>query len=374
MPKKFMTFEVKEISAEGSFEGLLSPYGPPADSYGDVVERGAYVKTIKEHGNTVPMLWQHKTDSPIGELTLEDRPDGLWCKGQLLMPLADAQKAHLLIKARIVRGLSIGYEAIKDAVESGVRHLKEIRLYEGSIVTFPASLQALITSVKAGGETKDDFTTELAEVQLQDMGYQIFCALRCALGSLPWASGMSREEKVAAAEVSIQQFSETFLTYLPLYIDYLAAEYGGMETMSAAQREAKSKKTFEPRVEQTAVEPTERTEVTLSDLSKAIRDFIATEAKAGRTISQATKTTISTVTDQMQSGMDAHKSGMDSYQSAYDLLLALISDEAVGEGDKSAADTSEQKAAALPKSEPVAIDHSAAKQILEDIRSLFRAA
>src|SRR6185503_21128582 len=102
-----MRLEIKEISAEGSFEGLLSPYGN-VDGGGDVVERGAYVKTLKDQGPTRPMLWQHKTDMPIGELTLEDRSEGLWCKGQLLMALPEAQKAYLLIKARIVKGLSIG--------------------------------------------------------------------------------------------------------------------------------------------------------------------------------------------------------------------------------------------------------------------------
>ena len=81
--KQRMRLEIKEISAEGSFEGLLSPYGI-VDGGADVVEPGAYTKTLNDHGNTVPMLWQHKTDVPIGELVLEDRPDGLWCKGKLL--------------------------------------------------------------------------------------------------------------------------------------------------------------------------------------------------------------------------------------------------------------------------------------------------
>jgi hypothetical protein len=57
---------------------------------------------------------------------------------------------------------------------------------------------AQITSVKHRAERKEDFTTELAELQLQDAGYQMWCALRNALCSIPW-SGLSREEKLAAA-------------------------------------------------------------------------------------------------------------------------------------------------------------------------------
>jgi len=94
--KKGMRFEIKEITAEGTFEGILSPYGN-VDGGGDVVLPGAYAKTLKEQGDTRPLLWQHKSDQPIGLITLEDRADGLWCKGELLMALADAQKAYLLI-------------------------------------------------------------------------------------------------------------------------------------------------------------------------------------------------------------------------------------------------------------------------------------
>jgi HK97 family phage prohead protease len=239
MKKKLrMRLEIKEISAEGSFEGLLSPYGN-VDHGGDVVEPGAYAKTLKDQGNKRPMLWQHKTDMPIGELTLEDRAEGLWCQGQLLMALPEAQKAYLLIKARIVKGLSIGFEAIRDSIDKGVRRLKEIRLYEGSIVTFPMNEAAMITSVKNAAESKGDFIEELTEIQLQDAGYQMHCALRYALSSITW-SELAREEKITAAEVIIQQFNDAYMAYYPAYLDMLTEMYGGMETWAAKRLEVKA--------------------------------------------------------------------------------------------------------------------------------------
>lgn len=149
MTSKQLTIEIKEFSEEGSFEGLLSPYGT-VDLGGDMVEPGAYVKTIQENKGKVVMLWQHQTASPIGELTLEDRADGLWCKGKLCLELAAAKEAYISIKAGLVKGLSIGYDSIKDSVENGIRHLKEIRLWEGSLVTFPMAPSAMIASFKAG--------------------------------------------------------------------------------------------------------------------------------------------------------------------------------------------------------------------------------
>ena len=217
--KNNLRMEIKEISADGSFTGMLSVYNV-VDLGKDLVEPGAFTKTIKDHGNEVPMLWQHKSDVPIGTLTLEDGPDALHVKGQLLMELPEAKKAYLLIKARIVRGLSIGFDTVKEVLDGGIRRLKELRLYEGSIVTFPMNEAAQITSVKHLAERKEDFSTELAELQLQDAGYQMWCALRNALCSIPW-SGLSREEKLSAAAATLEQFTAAWMDYLPAYLDWL---------------------------------------------------------------------------------------------------------------------------------------------------------
>jgi uncharacterized protein len=319
--KSRLRLEIKEISAEGSFEGLLSPYGN-VDATGDVVKAGAYTKTLKDRGNKIPLLWQHQAALPIGELTLEERPDGLWCKGQLLMADSVAQRAYLFIKSRIVKGLSIGFEAVKDAVENGVRYLSEIKLYEGSIVTFPANEAALITSVKGARETKGDFIEELTEIQLQDAGYQMQCALRCALSSAAWASGLTREQKIALVESIIQQFADAYTAYFPAYLDMLAQMYGDMETWSAKRFETKS----------------------------------------GRKFSAATKQAMQDACAQIKSGHEA--------------LLALMDGEADEEDTtlegKAGAPlvTSKPGAARETKSEPV--DHSAIVSRLDNLKGLLQ--
>ncbi len=231
---------VKSIAEDGTFEGLLSPYGN-VDDGGDMVERGAFTKSMAEHGNTVPMLWQHKADCPIGELTLDDRADGLWVKGRLLLDddVPEAKKAYALLKGQIIKGLSIGYDAVQKSVVDGVRHLKELRLWEGSVVTFPMNTSALISSVKSR-EQKGDFLEELADRQVSDAGYQMMTALQYALSPLVW-SGLSRDEMMTAAETICDQFKATYLEYLPEYLDYLAREYG-MDTKSwQGKREEKSR-------------------------------------------------------------------------------------------------------------------------------------
>lgn len=322
MTLKHLRMQIKQLAADGSFDGLLAVYNN-VDLGGELIEPGAFTKSIKENGDTVPMLWQHKSDTPIGMLTLIDGPDGLHVKGQLLMEVPAARTAYLLIKARIVRGLSIGFDTVKDAVDGAVRRLKEIRLWEGSIVTFPMNELAIITSVKAREEAKEDFNTEYAEIQLQDAMYQMWIALRCALSSIPW-SDLAREEKIAASAASIEQFTTVYMEFIPAYLDWLTTEYGEFSMMGRSPAEIKARR-----------------------------------IKAGKVISAATRKKLATV--------QGHT------KSADDLLVALLADEADVEDDA----TSEGKAATGTEHEPVlpAEDHSAASQTLVDnIRSLIPAA
>ena len=93
MSEQQLQLEIKEITTEGTFEGLLSPYGN-VDAGGDVVEPGAFTKTLKERGGKVPLLWQHDSKNPIGSIVLEDRTAGLYAKGQLLLSIPQAKAAY----------------------------------------------------------------------------------------------------------------------------------------------------------------------------------------------------------------------------------------------------------------------------------------
>ena len=81
MNTKQSRLEIK-VDQQGVFTGLLSPYGPPADSGGDIVLAGAFSKNIQQKGNVRPLLFAHETSQPVGTVTLDDRADGLWVKVQ----------------------------------------------------------------------------------------------------------------------------------------------------------------------------------------------------------------------------------------------------------------------------------------------------
>jgi uncharacterized protein len=146
--KDFKFSLVGEMSDEGRFNGHASVFNG-IDSYNDTVEPGAFKKTLKEN-KSFPLLWSHNPGEPLGVIAGEEDKKGLAIEGDLNMEVAAAREKRALVKQGAVRGLSIGYEAVKwdfDRTEN-VRHLKEIKLWEISIVTFPADRAARIAQIK----------------------------------------------------------------------------------------------------------------------------------------------------------------------------------------------------------------------------------
>jgi len=219
MKTKDFEFEVKALAEDGTFEGYLSVFGA-VDLGNDLVEKGAFTKTINEQGGSVVMLWQHDKTQPIGRLQLAEDDHGLKVIGKLILEVGRAREAHALLKEGAIKGLSIGYRAIKEKVVEGVRRLKEIQLFEGSIVTFPMLVSAQITSVKAD-EQKADFSTELSRAQVIALRGMMFDSLWRSLDSIIYGydGNSTAEERVAAARESIDQFRNSYLSHLPVLFE-----------------------------------------------------------------------------------------------------------------------------------------------------------
>jgi uncharacterized protein len=177
---------VTEEKAEGDekemrFKGYGAVFGN-VDSYGDVIEQGAFAKTLKaaqKSGDFPSMLLQH---GGWGISAADMMPVGIWdslaedAKGLasegILAPIQRGIEAYTLMKMKprpAITGLSIGYIPKKFTVgtkpEEPRRLLHEIELMEISLVTFPANGKARVTSVKSGDFTERDF-----ERLMQDAG------------------------------------------------------------------------------------------------------------------------------------------------------------------------------------------------------------
>lgn len=156
-------FEIRSIEDAGTFRGLASTYSATPDLTGDVVERGAFTRTLAEKGKQRPLLWAHDLAAPVGTVELTDSALGLECHGSLDLDVQAGKEAYSRMKKRIVRGLSIGFRAARERFVDGIRHLADIDLYEVSLTVLPADERALIWSVKGGIRTVRDFEHFLHE-------------------------------------------------------------------------------------------------------------------------------------------------------------------------------------------------------------------
>ena len=151
--------ELRSIDeTSGTFTGIASVFGE-LDSYNDVVAPGAFSATLKARkASGVKMLWQHWTSEPIGVwTTIQEDKKGLLVEGKLVLETQRGGEAHALLKAGALDGLSIGFMSKKSEMdeETYIRTLKEIDLWEISLVTFPALSSAQVTDVKASVPFQD---------------------------------------------------------------------------------------------------------------------------------------------------------------------------------------------------------------------------
>ncbi len=167
LERKFCRFDQGVTVTDGTeIAGYASLFGQ-ADQGGDIVEKGAYARALDrfaKEARQVKMLWQHDPSQPIGvwDAVHEDER-GLYVKGHLLEAVARAREAAALIAAGAIDGLSIGYRTLKATKNNkGQRLLRELELWEVSLVTFP-----MLPSARVGrkdNQTEMSLMRELAGV------------------------------------------------------------------------------------------------------------------------------------------------------------------------------------------------------------------
>lgn len=245
--KHNIPFELKVLSENGEFEGLASPYGN-VDHGNDVVEPGAFTKTISERGNKVRLLDSHKIRIGISQVV--EVPGGLFTKGKINLEKESGRDAYSDLKfyrdEGQAMGLSIGYEAIKAIPASqsndGARHLKEVRLWEISITEFPMNENALVTNVKehrAMDGQKMTFDEALADVQTWAARYQYMEALDKAISTSIRDENLSTDDAVAQIAESVQQFGTQIAELVPKLRALLNSTYG-FDFKKFAEIEAKA--------------------------------------------------------------------------------------------------------------------------------------
>src|SRR5690606_10110985 len=166
MKYKMTPLDIKAAGAdaglnEGEFVGYASVFGN-VDSYGDVVVKGAFDRTLKgygEKGAGIPAYWSHRMDDPdmnIGK-TVEAFEDdhGLRVRVQLDLDSPKGKQVHKLIKEGRVGMMSFAYEVkdglFREATDDLPAHyeLRDLELYEVSVVPIGANTATELIDVKS---------------------------------------------------------------------------------------------------------------------------------------------------------------------------------------------------------------------------------
>jgi hypothetical protein len=134
-----------------TIEGYAATFGN-MDLVNDIIHPNAFAKTLVERGNKVKFLWQHDTKAPLGRvLEMNEDGNGLYFKA-VISDTQQGRDALALLRDNAIEGMSIGYEPIVSDFSKydgkTVRNLRELKLYEISLVTFPASPLAGVTALK----------------------------------------------------------------------------------------------------------------------------------------------------------------------------------------------------------------------------------
>lgn len=140
MKTKSFDAKVKAAGVEdgleaGQFEAIVSVFGN-VDSYGDVVMPGAFADSLAAwaaKGDPIPVIWAHQWSDPdyhVGVvLAAEERPEGLWIRGQIDLDddaPSKAKQVNRLLKGRRVTQFSFAY----DVVDGGWGKRDDREVYE----------------------------------------------------------------------------------------------------------------------------------------------------------------------------------------------------------------------------------------------------
>ena len=143
---------------EGQFTAYASVFGN-IDSYGDIVTKGAFANDLarwEKSGNAIPVLFAHQMSDPdynIGHvISAEEDNVGLKITAQLDLESPKAKQVYRMLKGKRINQMSFAYD-VTDGEQvkvdgQDVYEIRDLKLYEVSVVTVGANQETEILSVK----------------------------------------------------------------------------------------------------------------------------------------------------------------------------------------------------------------------------------
>jgi len=175
--KRFVAFTNLEARQDGEGNKLIgyaSVFDSPSEPmpFVEYVRKGAFAKTLND-GADVRLLIDHEgvplARTKSGTLMLEEDDRGLKVEASLDPMNPDAARVISAMKRGDISQMSFAFRTIKDNwnTDRSVRELKEVQLYDVSVVTFPA-YEETVAEIRSGQAAQETTTiTPIASVRLR---------------------------------------------------------------------------------------------------------------------------------------------------------------------------------------------------------------
>ena len=167
MFKKDYSVQFKAAGDDGGhIVAYAATFDREPDSYGDVIAPGAFKNTLEEwkaSGNVIPLLFGHRTDDTAmnigGVDSIEEDERGLRIEATFDKDSETAQYVRRLVLEKRLSKLSFAYDVLDEGtitLDDGrkANELREIKLFEVSLVPIPANGHAEVVEAKAA-DTSD---------------------------------------------------------------------------------------------------------------------------------------------------------------------------------------------------------------------------
>lgn len=142
---------------QGRILGYFSKFGN-IDSDNDMIAPGAFARTLKNNSSRIKHLYQHNPLMPLsgvknGRLVITEDKHGLAFDSTISQTSYGRDTIKLYVDG-VIDEHSIGFNVVDQKKKDKYREITEIKLWEGSTVTWGANEMAGTTSVKS--LTKED--------------------------------------------------------------------------------------------------------------------------------------------------------------------------------------------------------------------------
>lgn len=175
----FSNLELRAAPDGKTLVGYAAVFDSPSEPlpWTEFVRRGAFAKTIKD-GADVRLLIDHEgvplARSKSGTLIMQEDDYGLRIEAMLDENNPDAAKVMSALRRGDLSQMSFAFQTVKDSwsTDKRTRELKEVRLYDVSVVTYPA-YEETVAELRSKNNTQSATVSPVAPLALRKRQIQL---------------------------------------------------------------------------------------------------------------------------------------------------------------------------------------------------------